>query len=77
MEGLAVDAALFAPPGGGHFRYEGSTTTPPCEEPVRWYVMRRPRTISSPQVDRLLELTRGPNNRPLQPRGNRVIIRAG
>lgn len=77
VDGLALDAALFAPPGQSHFRYEGSKTTPPCEEPVGWYVMRRPRTISSPQVDRLLELSRGPNSRPLQPRGDRVIISAG
>lgn len=77
VEGFRLNAGVFAPSDTRHFRYEGSKTTPPCNEPVTWYVMSQPKTISSNQVSRLLELSGGPNNRPLQPRGERVIISAG
>ena len=76
VRGSALAAHRFAPKGAAHFRYDGSKTTPPCDEPVRWYVMRRPGTISSDQVSRLLQLSDGPNNRPLQPIGDRSIVLA-
>ncbi len=71
--GVGLNAGLDAP-GGGCYRYDGSKTTPPCDEPVDWYVMREPKTISAEQVDGLLALSGGPNNRPVQPRGGRKII---
>ena len=74
--GPSLDAAGLAPEPGGYFRYAGSKTTPPCDEPVDWYVMRRTATISQAQVDGLLALSGGPNNRPVQPLGNRVITAA-
>ena len=71
--GVGLNAGLYAP-GGGCYRYDGSKTTPPCDEPVDWYVMREPKTISAEQVDGLLALSGGPNNRPVQPKGGRRII---
>ena len=56
-----------------HYRYDGSKTTPPCDEPVDWYVLRQPMTVSQEQVEALLSLSGGPNNRPVQPTGDRVI----
>ena len=35
--------------------------------------MREPKSISPEQVDKLLALSSGPNNRPVQPIGDRVI----
>ena len=35
--------------------------------------MREPKSISPEQVDKLLALSGGPNNRPVQPIGDRVI----
>ena len=61
----------------GYYQYDGSKTTPPCDEPVVWYVMREPKTISQEQVNSLLALSGGPNNRPVQPIGSRVIIIGG
>ena len=55
----------------------GSKTTPPCHEGVSWFVMREPRTISQQQVDGLMALSGGPNNRPVQPIGNRAILLGG
>ncbi len=75
-EGFSLDAALFMPGDVGHYRYDGSKTTPPCDEPVDWYVMHQTQTISQAQVDGILKLGGGPNNRPVQPLGDRRITGA-
>ena len=74
--GITLNAGDFAPDELGYYQYDGSKTTPPCQEPVGWFVMSQPKTISQEQVDRLLAWGGGPNNRPVQPTGSRVI-RAG
>lgn len=71
---IALNARDLVPGEFGYYQYEGSTTTPRCDEPVAWYVMRKPKTISPEQVDNLLALSRGPNNRPVQPVSGRVIM---
>ena len=73
-EGVGLNAGDFAPDGHGYYRYDGSKTTPPCDEPVDWYLMRETKTISQGQVDGLLAVSDGPSNRPVQPIGDRVII---
>ena len=60
-----------------YYRYDGSKTTPPCDEPVDWHVLRQAMTISQEQVEGLLSLSGGPNNRPVQPTGDRVITIGG
>ena len=75
--GLALNAGSYAPGQSSYYRYNGSKTTPPCHEPVSWYVMSKTATISPEQVDNLLALSGGVNNRPVQPIGNRVIIIGG
>ena len=60
-----------------YYRYDGSKTTPPCDEPVDWHVLRQHVTISQEQVDGLLSLNGGPNNRPVQLVGDRVITIGG
>ena len=75
--GRELNAAIYTPVGLGYYRYDGSKTTPPCHEPVDWYVMREQRTISQEQVDNLTSLSGGPNNRPVRPTGNRVITIGG
>ena len=67
------NARDYVPDNLSHYQYDGSKTTPPCDEPVAWYVMREQGTVSQAQVDGLLELSGGPNNRPVQPIGDRVI----
>ena len=67
-------AAKFVPAGLGHYGYDGSLTTPPCTEGVRWIVMREVGTVSPEQVERLQALTGGPNNRPVQPIGGRAVF---
>ena len=73
-DGVGLNAGNYPPDEFSYYRYDGSKTTPPCDEPVDWYVMRQPKTISQEQVDGLLALSGGPSNRPVQPIGERVII---
>ena len=68
-----VRAIDFVPARRAHYGYRGSLTTPPCSEGVRWLVMQAIGTVSAEQVARLQGLTGGPNNRPVQPIGNRTI----
>ena len=71
--GTGISAAAFVPNAIGYYGYDGSLTTPPCTEGVRWIVMQAIGTVSQEQVDRLQSVTGGPNNRPIQPIGQRVI----
>ena len=71
--GITLNASGYAPDELGYYQYDGSKTTPPCQEAVTWLVMREPKTISQEQVNRLLALSDGPNNRPVQPTGSRVV----
>ncbi len=67
-------AADFAPRSLGFYAYSGSKTTPPCVEPVEWIVMRDAGTVSHEQVDALMALSGGPNNRPVQAIGGRRVV---
>jgi carbonic anhydrase len=73
VDGFTLNADGYLPGELGYYRYDGSKTTPPCDEPVDWYVMRQTMSISPEQVDGLQALSGGPNNRPVQPIGNRLI----
>ena len=66
-------AAAFIPAQLGYYGYNGSLTTPPCTEGVRWLVMREIGTVSPEQAAKMQKLTGGPNNRPVQPLGQRTI----
>ena len=70
-EGLSIEADTLTPTRRSYLHYEGSKTTPPCDESVDWYVMTEPLAIWESQVDVLRELHGGPNNRPVQPRQGR------
>lgn len=57
----------------GYYRYMGSLTTPPCVEGVSWYILKEPITMSADQI-KAFQAVIGVNNRPVQPRGNRILI---
>ena len=71
--GLNVQRLL--PGGRDYYRYNGSLTTPPCSEGVRWLVMKSPGTASKDQIERFTKAVGYPNNRPLQPVNARPILR--
>ncbi len=55
--------------------YQGSLTTPPCSEGVRWLVMKESITMSAEQLAVLRKAIGFDNNRPVQPLNGRVIFR--
>ena len=41
-----IDAAMLLPRDKGYYTFEGSLTTPPCSEGVRWFVLKTPVKIA-------------------------------
>jgi len=64
----------FFPKKLDYYRYDGSFTTPPCTEGVRWIVLKRPVEASKAQIEQMHKIM-GSNNRPTQPLHARVILR--
>ena len=58
----------------GYYRFNGSLTTPPCSEGVRWVVLKQPVVASRAQIEALTKAVGHANNRPLQPVNARVIL---
>ncbi|SHE33856.1 carbonic anhydrase [Vibrio gazogenes] len=56
-----------------YYRFNGSLTTPPCSEGVRWFVMKQAKTLSTQQENELTSAM-GHNNRPVQARNARVVL---
>jgi carbonic anhydrase len=57
-----------------YYRFNGSLTTPPCSEGVKWLVLDTPLTISKEQVEQFSHAVHGKNNRPIQPIKARIIV---
>lgn len=68
------NAKLLIPEDSDYYSLNGSLTTPPCTEGVSWYVFKQPLQVSQEQVDKLLEVLKAPNNRPVQPTNARTIL---
>jgi carbonic anhydrase len=56
------------------FHYNGSLTTPPCTEQVKWIVLEQPIEMSKQQIQAFQEIF-SDNHRPVQPLNNREIIK--
>ncbi len=70
-EGVAFNPASLLPRDLDFYHYDGSLTTPPCTEKVKFYILRNMATISSEQVS---QFPFKMNARPLQPLNQRVIM---
>ena len=57
-----------------HTPSENHMTTPPCSEGVVWLVMKQPLTASSEQIAHFARVMHHPNNRPIQPINDRVVL---
>jgi len=67
-----VDAAKLLPGDKGYFTFQGSLTTPPCSEDVRWFVLKTPVKISDGEIEAFGKLY-PMNARPTQPLNGRAI----
>jgi carbonic anhydrase len=70
-ETLNVMAML--PESKAYYGFDGSLTTPPCSEGVKWMVLKTPMTVSPEQVLKFQHIMKVANNRPLQPLNGRTI----
>jgi len=70
-----VSANALLPTNRDYYRYDGSLTTPPCSEGVRWVVMKRPMTISKEQLEAFKTTLGFDNNRPVQPVNARTVLK--
>ena len=73
LEHVTVDVDAFLPPTRTTYRYDGSLTTPPCSEGVKWFVMTTPIALSKAQIGAFTALFHG-NNRPVQPLNGRPVL---
>ncbi|MCP5420743.1 MAG: carbonic anhydrase [Gammaproteobacteria bacterium] len=70
--GTSADAML--PTQRNFYQYNGSLTTPPCSEGVRWIVMKEPVSASKEQIEKFSHVMHHPNNRPIQAVNARPIL---
>ncbi len=69
-----LNAKSLLPHDGDYFRFNGSLTTPPCSEGVRWLVLKNVVFASEGQIAKFQEVIGEPNNRPVQPLNARTVM---
>jgi len=66
MVDAMVDAAALLPGNNGYYTFEGSLTTPPCSQDVRWFVLKTPVRMTAGEIAAFGKLD-AMNARPTQP----------
>jgi len=69
-----LSAVEMLPAERHYYRFDGSLTTPPCSESVRWLVIQEPMTASKDQITAFTKAMGHPNNRPVQPLNARQVL---
>ena len=72
LENVEVDVNRLLPESKATYRYDGSLTTPPCSEKVKWVIFSNPIQLSAAQIGKFTELIKE-NNRPTQPLNGRIV----
>lgn len=75
IAGVSVNAADLLPADQAYYRFNGSFTTPPCTEGVKWFVMSNPVALSEAQMADF-EAIYSNNYRPVQPMNARTFLTA-
>lgn len=73
LENSTVDAGDLLPGNRQTYRYDGSLTTPPCSEGVKWNVLTTPIALSETQIAAFKAVVHD-NNRPVQPLNERELL---
>ncbi len=71
-EPVTLDPSELIPQDLSSFQYDGSLTTPPCDEGVKWTVIDNPIELSREQIDRFQSIY-PQNYRPVQDLGDRDV----
>ncbi len=75
VAGVNVDLGTFVPGRHGYYTYEGSLTTPPCSEGVRWFELKASVEASAAQLQEFA--LRYPHNaRPTQALNGRSVTQS-
>lgn len=74
QKGLNLNADQFLPTHREYYRFNGSLTTPPCTEGVRWVVLKDIQQASAQQIANFAALMGYPNNRPVQATNARLVL---
>lgn len=72
VDGLSLDASTLLPASKGYYSFDGSLTTPPCSEGVKWMVLKEPVKLSAAQIKSFRQMYSA-NARPLQQLHGRVV----
>ena len=72
MANGTINASNFLPANSSYYAYEGSLTTPPCSEGVKWIVLKNPMTASQAQIDAFTKIFQV-NARPVQDVNSRTV----
>lgn len=67
-----INVKQMLPADARYFTYEGSLTTPPCSEGVRWLLLKQPVHAGEAQIDKFASIF-PKNARPVQPLQGRTI----
>jgi carbonic anhydrase len=73
FEDVIVDVTALTPAATTTYRYDGSLTTPPCSEGVKWIIATTPIELSREQIGAFRKIIHG-NNRPVQPLHGRSVV---
>ncbi len=73
IENITLNASDLLPSKKHTYRYNGSLTTPPCTEGVKWFVLTTPIEMSEAQIAAFKAIFNG-NNRPVQPLNGRELL---
>ena len=71
----SISAAGILPVNRDYYRFNGSLTTPPCTEGVRWIVMKNSVPVSQQQIQAFSQVIPHSNNRPVQALNARVVLK--
>ena len=72
-EGVSFNAIDLLPGPRSTYHYDGSLTTPPCSEGVKWFVLTTPIEMSEAQIAAFKAIIPD-NNRPVQPLNGRKLF---
>lgn len=73
VQGLELDLGQLLPERRSYYAYEGSLTTPPCTEGVKWHVLKQPVLLAPQQIKAFRRLFNA-NARPIQSARGRVVL---